>query len=812
MALWPRWFAIGLVALSLLPLASLGVEWVEYRRTVGLPLTNTPPQGFDGVRWVEGDGGVRAAYVTPMSSGARAGLEVGDRLVAVDAGRVRTVEDVERQVSRATGTVLGYDLERRGRRLNADVRVDRYPTFLYPLSGSLWAYSLWGFGLVGFFHLLAFLTVSPLARRSPRAQRSKRLIAAALAWVGINWVRLGWVALLGPPPAGVSLRGAVFDALTLTALAGWIVYPALLLDQSLRTRTAIVALGRRRWVLAVPTIVLGAGVTVATLTGRLGPLPPDAFVVPILFYVCVYVAGATAVTTFGPALEERAGPGPRWSRIGSLVVLATAIVGAILVTTRLGPSGVEDDVQTAWFIVSFQLLSLLPVALVSFATLRHGSFDVLLARGVATLATLGIAFGTVAVGDAVLDALMPSGSEPVALGVLVVAILLMVERGSPVVREWSQRAFESSRQRARKLLDRFGDRLRTILDVDQLALEAVQAVGSALDVRSAVVFLQAARQTPDERWVRAAYRPEAPTFTQADLDAVWEKIRNQGRVWSRNEELNEATLPLADSDRLARLGVALAVPVTTGPGIPVGLIALGRKERRLAVYDVEDVERMRAVAAQLAVAVERIRLLDRERALVRQTADAEMAALRAQINPHFLFNALNTVAALIRDRPDEAEETVENLAALFRDVLNASGQAEVSLRDEIRLVTRYLSVEEARFRDALEVEIDVPATILDLKVPAFGVQTLVENAVKHGIEKKRGGGAVTVIASRTATRLRVAVTDTGAGLPPAGATFGVGLSNVADRLRLLYGDAAAVQVDALEVGARATLDLPISHS
>ena len=227
------------------------------------------------------------------------------------------------------------------------------------------------------------------------------------------------------------------------------------------------------------------------------------------------------------------------------------------------------------------------------------------------------------------------------------------------------------------------------------------------------------------------------------------------------------------------------------------------------MYDTEDVERMRALAAQLAVAVERIRLLDRERALVRQTADAEMAALRAQINPHFLFNALNTVAALIRDRPDEAEATVENLAALFRDVLNASGQAQVSLRDEMRLVRRYLSVEEARFGDALEVDVDVPPEVLDLQVPAFAVQTLVENAVKHGIERKRGGGAVTVAASRAAGALQITVTDTGAGLPPGGPTFGVGLRNVRDRLRLLHGDAAALEVAPRDVGARASLTLPL---
>ena len=291
------------------------------------------------------------------------------------------------------------------------------------------------------------------------------------------------------------------------------------------------------------------------------------------------------------------------------------------------------------------------------------------------------------------------------------------------------------------------------------------------------------------------------------MGRVWDRIRDEGRVWSRNEELNESALPRPTAERLARLGAAVAVPVTTGRGRPVGLLVLGRKARRLSVYNTEDVDRLRAVAAQLAVAVERLALLERERELVRQTAQAELAALRAQINPHFLFNALNTVAALVRDRPDEAEATVEHLAGLFRDVLTASGQASVPLRDEIRLVRRYLAVEGARFGDALSVEVDVADDVAGVPVPAFAVQTLVENAVKHGVERKRGGGAVTVRARAAASVLEVVVEDTGVGFVP-GTPFGVGLQNVADRLRLLYGDRARLDVQRTSAGTRAVLLLP----
>ena len=801
-----RWLAAGLAAtvalLSLLPLASLGVGWAEYVRDVGLPLDQTPALGYDGVRWEDRGGRVVAGHVVRRGTADDAGLRSGDVLLALDYRPVESATEAEAQVDRATGTVLTYSIQRRQATREVQVRIVRDPTFLYPLTAALWAASAWGFAVVALLHLIAFLTVAPLSARSIRARRSRLLIGAALLWVGGNLLRIVWVSSLGAPPGGGGLRSTGFNALTLLALGGWIAYPALLLDQGLRDRRVVVALGRWRRVLAVPPALLGAGVLLATLLGHIGPLPPDAFAVPILFYVCVYVGAATAVSAFW--VERRDGERPRWSRAGSVVVLVLAAVGAVIAWTQLGPGSREADVTAAWFIVLFQLFSLLPVALVSYGVLRYGAFDALLVRTLATLATLALAFVVVAVAAAMLDALVPGGSQPVALGFVVVVLLLVAEWIAPAVRDRARAVFQTSRQRSRQRLDRLGAEVRTVVEVEALARLAVDAAGQALQARSAVVFLRAG----DDEWAKATYQPEAPTFTHVDLDRVWDRVRDQGAVWSRNEELNGSALPSVVAERLRRLGVALAVPVTTGRGVPVGLIVLGRKTRRLSVYDTEDVDRLRALAAQLALAVERLRLLDRERDLVRQTAQAEMVALRAQINPHFLFNALNTVAALIRDRPGQAEATVEHLAGLFRDVLTASGQTTIPLRDEMRLVERYLRVEQARFGDALDVHIDVDDAATGCQVPAFSVQTLVENAVKHGVERKRGGGAVTVRARRAAERLEITVDDTGVGLAPD-TPYGVGLSNVSDRLDLLYGDRAALAVTSREVGARSTLSLPL---
>jgi signal transduction histidine kinase len=377
---------------------------------------------------------------------------------------------------------------------------------------------------------------------------------------------------------------------------------------------------------------------------------------------------------------------------------------------------------------------------------------------------------------------------------------------------------------ARRRLDAFGERIRSLVDPDALAHAAAQAVGEAFAPRSAVVFLRAGLGGPDERWASATYRPERPYFTSADLDRVWDRIRDGGLVWADTDELCEAELPPEDAARLRAIGVALAVPITSNDAhraTAAGLVALGSTTRRRGVYTTDDVERLRLLGVHLALAVERLALIERETTLVRQTAQAELVALRAQINPHFLFNALNTVAALIAEQPHQAEATVESLAGLFRDVLTASGRPDVPLRDELRLVTRYLDVEQARFGDALSVRIDATPEALERPLPAFAVQTLVENAVKHGIERRRGGGTVSVEARLDpADALIVTVSDSGVGIPALFAAdpgeppttpdafHGVGLSNVASRLRALYGTSAGLQVASSPSGTVATLTLP----
>ena len=812
---------------ALAPLGRTAMGWWEYTQVLGLPLEASPPRGTLGVRWVDGADGVRAAYVAPSGPAAAAGVRENDRLVEIDFQPVFSADDADAVTYRATGTVLAITVLRNDRRQTADVAVAEAPTFLYPVGRSLWAATGWGFALAALLHLLALLSVLPIVGRAARARGAAVLIGVALLWVGGNLLRHLWITAFGPPSLDGPLAVGAFRVLTLVSVLGWVLFPALLLRRALvDQRAARQATRRVRWALWMPAVLLGGGLTLAVVLGHLGPLPPDAFARPILFYVCVYVASATGLSVWlSPRASEPVDDAVRptlWSRAGSALVLALSVIGALFSLDVLPV--LDTEVGGAWLVVALQLFSLLPIALVTLATLRHGRLGTVFGRGLTTAGALAVVFVLVVLGALVVSRVFPGlgRAGPLALGAWTVVALLLAERLAPSVRGLVARTIGSRRDEIQAAMSELAERARLAPDAATLAQEAAERIGAAMQARSAAVFLRARTAAGAPEWVRAGYRPEPPLFTVAELERVWGRLRESGRVWSRNAELDEARLPSAADARLREIGVALAVPITDGEGQAVGLIALGRKERRFSVYNLDDAETLRTVGGQLALATERLALLERERALVRQTAEAELTALRAQINPHFLFNALNTIAALIAERPDEAEATVETLAGLFRDVLTASGKPFVPLGAEMRLVERYLSVEQARFGERLRVEIEVAHDVAECPVPAFAVQTLVENAVKHGIEPKRGGGAVSVSASQDGDTLRVTVADTGVGIPslfgppepgdPEAGFHGVGLSNVRTRLRQLYGVDGGLSFQSSPDGTTATLALPLHAS
>jgi len=194
---------------------------------------------------------------------------------------------------------------------------------------------------------------------------------------------------------------------------------------------------------------------------------------------------------------------------------------------------------------------------------------------------------------------------------------------------------------------------------------------------------------------------------------------------------------------------------------------------------------------------------------------AQLSALKGQLQPHFLFNTLNAIMVLVRqEKGRQAEEMLARLSDLLCSVLEDVEAQEVPLRRELESLQLYLSIEEVRFQDRLRVEIAVDPIDLNAAVPHLGLQPIVENAVRHGIGRRSAAGLIEISAARVDQSLRIQVRDDGPGLPPEpqekiGEARGIGLANTRERLRQLYGDAASLTLDNdPRGGAVATLVLP----
>ena len=232
-----------------------------------------------------------------------------------------------------------------------------------------------------------------------------------------------------------------------------------------------------------------------------------------------------------------------------------------------------------------------------------------------------------------------------------------------------------------------------------------------------------------------------------------------------------------------------------------------------------------AIAEVARYASSQIELADLDASRARLNR-AEVLALRAQISPHFIYNALNTVASFVRTDPDQARELILEFADFTRYSFRSAGEYTV-LADELRNIDRYLTLERARFGSALQVRLQVAPEVLNVVLPFLALQPLVENAVRHGISSKPDGGTVTIVAADEGTDCVISVEDNGVGMDPdllrsgdldaivSGATATatesahVGLANVDDRLRAAFGNDYGLVVEtAPGAGTKVSMRVP----
>lgn len=217
------------------------------------------------------------------------------------------------------------------------------------------------------------------------------------------------------------------------------------------------------------------------------------------------------------------------------------------------------------------------------------------------------------------------------------------------------------------------------------------------------------------------------------------------------------------------------------------------------------------MAARTRIAVSEKELMRSEaerQKLARQTVEAELQVLRAQVEPHFLFNTLAAVEHLTETDPPRAGIMLRHLIDFLRGSLPNMRQQETTLGREVELCRSYLAIMQIRMEDRLSVAVDIPESLRDANFPPMMLQSVVENAIKHGLEPKPEGGSVTLSAQLEDGRLRVTVADTGRGIDEQ-APQGIGLGNIRDRLKRLYENSAALTLAAnAPSGARITIEVP----
>ncbi len=295
-----------------------------------------------------------------------------------------------------------------------------------------------------------------------------------------------------------------------------------------------------------------------------------------------------------------------------------------------------------------------------------------------------------------------------------------------------------------------------------------------------------------------------PIKTQATLDAL---ESGQIKIIRSKEEFNCTV-----NDCNCPLESAIIVPLSNKNEVIGSLKIYETKKGKIE----EDKIRLASGMGKLLNMQIELAELDRQRQLA---TSAKLDALQAQVNPHFLFNALNTVNMYITKDPKYARRLVVKLSQLLRYMLKNTGRF-ITLKEEISHIENYVTLENARFQDKIEIIYDIDNDLGKLKIPILSIQPLVQNSILHGLIPKEGKGSVTISAHKEDDRILITITDNGVGIKKGdmekvftagyGKGCGVGVSNVNERLKMLYGEEYGLEIRSRQgIGTKAYFSVPV---
>jgi hypothetical protein len=417
--------------------------------------------------------------------------------------------------------------------------------------------------------------------------------------------------------------------------------------------------------------------------------------------------------------------------------------------------------------------------------LRFGKVSLVVTRALQAVAFVAFSLLGYFLVSSLITAILPSSSYRPLLDVFVLLLLLLLGR-------WLYRANQ------RRLSAYFTTTQQNKLEDFREFLASIPRYTNEASLKNDILERL-------ETFFEAKTRWWDPEKAEAWEHAFRDKLADTRSFWASSPELGGFRPPAETQVQLDQWPWVLALPLSAEDP-EADMLLLSRKRR--GVYNLSDLDLLFQLARQTHLTLNVLSLLSRERELMQSNYEANLTVLRAQINPHFLFNTLNTISALIHDAPDLAEEAVEHLALIFRYTLDHSGDRFVKLRQELSLVSTYLEVEKIRFGERLRVSIDTERAVMDTLIPALVIQTLIENCIKHGIAKIIGKGLVSIDAYKEGDITVIEIYDNGPGIDMDRIDKGTGLNNVLTRLSHIYQNKNSLYFENTGEGTRAILRIP----
>ncbi len=637
-------------------------------------------------------------------------------------------------------------------------------------------------GLSLYAMLLAMVLRGPLAASTHNADKADRL-PLITAVLGLAW-NVGALIGFGVHSFGLWPSSSLIAATAFTAL-GFL--PAVVVHSVLRTG----AEWRRPMAMVMVIAAYGLSAAASALhfhQAFASQIAPSHWALHILTFGFVALIVALLVMTRGQQGRGRAG----W-----------AVALAVFAVSALHLSHHEGKEYSWWIELSGHHASLPLVVAILYQDYRFALADIFLKRALSLVLLMALAFGLYL--NVAVPLLDHRNSDPVAIGLLL-GLWVVTALAYPWLRRavvWFVDAVVLRRTDYEALRAEIAQRIAVSETPEQVLDEVCAHLTGALTARG--VSWSVANVDSESKDDKTPSGPLLPQLLS---------LANQARTSRRlRESFTRAT--------------AILVPTAEQPQyrLVIGELAGGR--RLLS----DDMAFLEAVAVMVARRIDAVRVIHErcmrdlhEQEVLKLATEAELRALRAQVNPHFLFNALTTIGYLIQTAPDRAFDTLMRLTALLRGVLRRSEGEFATLGEEIELIESYLNIERARFEDRLRVTIDAPDSLRNLRIPALLVQPLVENAIKHGISPSRAGGEVVITARLARSHaaaaaaddtLQIRVCDTGVGASEQtlahGRKHGFGLLNVERRLRAYYGEQASFSICAApSAGTTVELSLPVS--